>query len=63
MVYLHLLSLKDNFHLVDQQIIDVNRLLLRSDAFCINDPTCPFHTEGKGSVPQVQSLLLTLLRF
>ncbi|RDL37041.1 Uncharacterized protein BP5553_04474 [Venustampulla echinocandica] len=27
-----------------------NRLMLRADAYCQNDPTCPFHTQGQGSV-------------
>ncbi|KAF9458282.1 hypothetical protein BDZ94DRAFT_1173972 [Collybia nuda] len=48
----------DNFNLVDQQIVAVNRLLLRADAFCINDAACPFHTAGKGSVPQAFNTIL-----
>jgi hypothetical protein len=30
-----------------------NRLLLRADAFCMYDPTCPFHAEGKGAIVKV----------
>jgi hypothetical protein len=37
----------------DLQIKAANRLLLRADAFCMYDPTCPFHAEGKGSVVKV----------
>lgn len=36
----------------------VNRLLLRADAFCIFDDTCPFHSQGKGSVVKVSSLFI-----
>ena len=40
--------------LADTQIKAVNRLLLRADAFCIFDATCPFHAQGKGSVVKVR---------
>ncbi|KAF8134130.1 hypothetical protein K438DRAFT_1997841 [Mycena galopus ATCC 62051] len=36
--------------MIIDQIVAVNRLLLRSDAFCMTDPTCPFYGQGKGSV-------------
>ncbi|KAF7969924.1 hypothetical protein HWV62_25526 [Athelia sp. TMB] len=40
---------------VDQaayQVNAVNRLLLRADAYCLNDTSCPFHAEGKGAIPK-----------
>ncbi|KAI0096815.1 hypothetical protein F4776DRAFT_677065 [Hypoxylon sp. NC0597] len=29
-----------------------NRALLRADAYCQNHPSCPFHSEGVGSIPK-----------
>ncbi|KDQ19583.1 hypothetical protein BOTBODRAFT_443477 [Botryobasidium botryosum FD-172 SS1] len=47
-----------NLDLVTSQIKAANRLLLRADAYCIYDPTCPFHSIGKGSVVQAFSDVL-----
>lgn len=35
------------------QAKSLTRLLLRADAYCLNDTTCPFHSQGKGAVIQV----------
>ncbi|KAF7970425.1 hypothetical protein HWV62_24169 [Athelia sp. TMB] len=40
------------------QVAAANRLLLRSDAWCMNDTTCPFHTQGKGAVPKALAAVL-----
>ncbi|KAF2812960.1 alpha/beta-hydrolase [Mytilinidion resinicola] len=34
-------------------ILAGNRALLRADAYCQNDPSCPFKAQGRGSVPKV----------
>ena len=34
-------------------IVAANRALLRADAYCQNNASCPFHNQGKGSIPQV----------
>ncbi|KDQ19584.1 hypothetical protein BOTBODRAFT_443473 [Botryobasidium botryosum FD-172 SS1] len=47
-----------NLDLITSQIKAANRLLLRADAYCIYDPTCPFHSNGKGSVVQAFSDVL-----
>lgn len=44
---------KSNKDLVVFQIQAANRILLRADAYCINDTTCPFHSQGKGSILEV----------
>ncbi|KAF7969925.1 hypothetical protein HWV62_25528 [Athelia sp. TMB] len=41
-----------NVDLATYQISAVNRLLLRADAYCLNDTSCPFHGEGKGAIPK-----------
>ncbi|KAF7362951.1 hypothetical protein MVEN_00646400 [Mycena venus] len=43
----HGLDLKS---LVKFQVGAANRLIQRSDAFCLTDPSCPFHGQGNGSV-------------
>ncbi|KZP21579.1 alpha/beta-hydrolase [Athelia psychrophila] len=40
-----------NVDLATYQMSAVNRLLLRSDAYCLNDTSCPFHAQGKGVIP------------
>ncbi|KAF8133467.1 hypothetical protein K438DRAFT_1739249 [Mycena galopus ATCC 62051] len=40
--------------MITDQMTAINRLLLRSDAFCMTDPTCPFYNQGKGSVVKVR---------
>lgn len=35
------------------QIEAVNRAVLRADAYCHSDPSCPFRKHGRGSVPRV----------
>ncbi|KAJ7168306.1 Alpha/Beta hydrolase protein [Mycena crocata] len=44
--------------MITDQIVAINRLLLRADAFCMNDPACPFHGQGKGSVVKAWDTLL-----
>ncbi|KAJ7702230.1 Alpha/Beta hydrolase protein [Mycena rosella] len=44
--------------MITDQIVAINRLLLRSDAFCMTDPTCPFYGQGKGSVVKAWETLL-----
>jgi hypothetical protein len=34
-------------------MVAVNRGLLRADAYCQNNASCPFHSKGKGSVIKV----------
>ncbi|KAF8198739.1 hypothetical protein K438DRAFT_1583844, partial [Mycena galopus ATCC 62051] len=36
--------------MVASQVAAANRLVQRSDAFCLTDPTCPFYGQGNGSV-------------
>ncbi|KAF7965755.1 hypothetical protein HWV62_42002 [Athelia sp. TMB] len=40
------------------QVAAANRLLLRSDAWCMNDTTCPFHAQGKGAIPKAFAAVL-----
>ncbi|KAI1412062.1 hypothetical protein F5Y13DRAFT_180412 [Hypoxylon sp. FL1857] len=48
------------FDRAQAQINSGNRALLRADAYCQNDPSCPFHSEGVGGVPKaVHSLFAT----
>ncbi|KAJ7460970.1 Alpha/Beta hydrolase protein [Mycena galericulata] len=44
--------------MIDDQMTAINRLLERSDAFCLTDPTCPFYGQGKGSVVKAWNTLL-----
>jgi pimeloyl-ACP methyl ester carboxylesterase len=39
--------------MVTSQVAAANRLVQRSDAFCLTDPTCPFYGQGNGSVVKV----------
>lgn len=43
------------FDQANSGILANNRALLRSDAYCQNDPGCPLRSEGKGSVPKVNA--------
>ncbi|KAJ7734092.1 hypothetical protein B0H16DRAFT_1467721 [Mycena metata] len=45
--------------MVTDRIAVANRLVLRADTFCLNDPTCPFHGQGNGSVVKAWDTLLT----
>ncbi|KAJ7779885.1 hypothetical protein B0H16DRAFT_1878507, partial [Mycena metata] len=45
--------------MVTDQIAAANRLVLRADAFCLADPTCPFHGQGNGSIVKAWDTLLT----
>ena len=40
------------------EIAAANRALLRADAYCQNNASCPFHSDGRGSVPKVISPVL-----
>ncbi|KAJ7721431.1 hypothetical protein DFH07DRAFT_907013 [Mycena maculata] len=44
--------------MVTDQVAAINRLLLRADAFCLTDPTCPFYGQGNGSVVKAWDTLL-----
>ncbi|KAJ7628778.1 hypothetical protein FB45DRAFT_1059477 [Roridomyces roridus] len=44
--------------MISDQVAATNRLLLRSDSFCMTDPTCPFYGQGKGSVVKAWETLL-----
>ncbi|KAK7036061.1 Alpha/Beta hydrolase protein [Favolaschia claudopus] len=44
--------------MVTAQVAAINRLLLRADAFCLQDTSCPFHGQGKGSVVKAWETLL-----
>ncbi|KAJ7932817.1 Alpha/Beta hydrolase protein [Mycena leptocephala] len=44
--------------MVTDQVAAINRLLLRADAFCLEDSTCPFHGQGKGSVVKAWETVL-----
>ncbi|KAJ7022425.1 hypothetical protein C8F04DRAFT_1138157 [Mycena alexandri] len=44
--------------MIDHQMTAINRLILRSDAFCMTDPECPFHGQGKGAVAKAWDTLL-----
>ncbi|KAF7976223.1 hypothetical protein HWV62_7242 [Athelia sp. TMB] len=48
-----------NLELVTAQAQAANRLLLRADAYCMNDTTCPFNVNGKGSVPKAFSEVIS----
>ena len=41
------------FDRAQAHISSSNRALLRADAYCQNNHSCPFHSEGVGSVPKV----------
>ncbi|KAJ6493455.1 hypothetical protein C8R45DRAFT_1095947 [Mycena sanguinolenta] len=45
-------------NLVTSQRAAANRLVQRADAFCQNDPTCPFFGQGNGSVIQAWQTVL-----
>ncbi|KAF8209455.1 Alpha/Beta hydrolase protein, partial [Mycena galopus ATCC 62051] len=44
--------------MVTDQVAAINRLLLRADAFCLEDRSCPFHGQGKGSVVKAWETVL-----
>ncbi|KAJ7684238.1 Alpha/Beta hydrolase protein [Mycena polygramma] len=44
--------------MVTDQVAAINRLLLRADAFCLVDTSCPFHGQGKGSVVKAWETVL-----
>ncbi|KAF8209590.1 Alpha/Beta hydrolase protein [Mycena galopus ATCC 62051] len=44
--------------MVTDQVAAINRLLLRADAFCLEDTSCPFHGQGKGSVVKAWETVL-----
>ncbi|KAJ7828741.1 hypothetical protein B0H14DRAFT_3873220 [Mycena olivaceomarginata] len=45
--------------MITPQVADANRLVQRADAFCLTDPTCPFHGQGNGSVVKAWETVLT----
>ncbi|KAI0835936.1 hypothetical protein F5Y06DRAFT_114052 [Hypoxylon sp. FL0890] len=47
------------FDKAQAQVSSGNRALLRADAYCQNDPSCPFHSEGTGSVPKAVHSIFT----
>ena len=42
------------FDQVQDTMAATNRLMLRANAYCQNNSSCPFHIQGKGSVPKVR---------
>ncbi|KAJ7350056.1 hypothetical protein DFH08DRAFT_807377 [Mycena albidolilacea] len=51
----------DNFVLdasITWHVGAANRLVQRADAFCLADPTCPFHGQGNGSVVKAWQTVL-----
>ena len=56
------LVLTTNDHLEDpgqqaeDEIVAANRVLLRADAYCQNNSSCPFRNAGKGSIPEVGTI-------
>ncbi|KAJ6473302.1 Alpha/Beta hydrolase protein [Mycena vulgaris] len=44
--------------MVADQVLAANRLLLRADAFCLTDPSCPFYGQGNGSVVKAWDTVL-----
>ncbi|KAJ7924150.1 hypothetical protein B0H13DRAFT_1602008 [Mycena leptocephala] len=44
--------------MVTSQVAAANRLVQRSDAFCLTDPTCPFYGQGNGSVVKAWDTVL-----
>ena len=46
-------DLQSLFDQANDDIAAQNRIMQRADAYCLNDPTCPFHDQGKGSVIKV----------
>ncbi|KAJ7513112.1 Alpha/Beta hydrolase protein [Mycena galericulata] len=51
----HGMSFQD---MVTDQVAAINRVLLRADAFCLTDPTCPFYGQGNGSVVKAWDTVL-----
>jgi len=49
------------FDQVQDTMAATNRLMLRADAYCQNNSSCPFHNQGKGSVPKVCIIFSQLL--
>jgi hypothetical protein len=49
--------LQSNVDLISAQYAALDRSLVRSDAYCLNDTECPLHSQGKGSVLEVGSTL------
>ncbi|KIM77254.1 hypothetical protein PILCRDRAFT_12233 [Piloderma croceum F 1598] len=47
-----------NLEMIQNQFRAINRLLIRADVYCLNDSTCPFHSQGKGSVVQAFKTVL-----
>jgi hypothetical protein len=41
------------FDQVQDTMAATNRLMLRADAYCQNNSSCPFYNQGKDSVPKV----------
>lgn len=49
--------MQNNTEVITSGIKASNRLLLRADAYCLYDETCPFHSQGKGAVIEVSFLV------
>ncbi|TVY92660.1 putative hydrolase [Lachnellula willkommii] len=46
----HHVDLWSMYDQVQDSVAGMNRVMLRADAYCRNNASCPFHSEGKGSV-------------
>ncbi|KAJ7157984.1 hypothetical protein C8R43DRAFT_882882 [Mycena crocata] len=49
-----------NVDLISDQYAALDRSLVRSDAFCLNDTQCPLHSQGKGGVLEVFKSVIDL---
>ncbi|KAJ7837987.1 hypothetical protein B0H14DRAFT_2790225 [Mycena olivaceomarginata] len=43
-----------NVDLISAQYAALDRSLIRSDAYCLNDTNCPLHSQGKGAILEVR---------
>ena len=50
---------KSLFDQANDDIAAQNRIMQRADAYCLNDTTCPFYSQGKGSVIKVCRIFLS----
>lgn len=46
---------QSNVDLISAQYAALDRSLIRSDAYCLNDTNCPLHSQGKGAILEVCS--------
>ncbi|KAH8823335.1 hypothetical protein DL96DRAFT_1617268 [Flagelloscypha sp. PMI_526] len=49
---------QSNTGTITDEIVAINRMLLRADAYCQSNSTCPFFSQGKGSVVEAWKEIL-----